>query len=310
MDQNLNPIPSEETPDLSKQYQDILNKYSQELNPSPTPETVTPPPQPQPEPQSEPQSQPEPPVAPPTTPDHESNLFKYFFFFSLIVFLVVFGLVIKSIFFSNLSPQDQTKNITLTPSPTTTSGAVCLLNDKQYQIGETFKSADGCNTCSCGIDLTVSCTELACNSTPTATPAASSNKSYRNTVFGFSFDYPKNFTLTDQLPKTKVEYTNVKDVLTLTDKTNKYSVTIHVLPDGFGPIFPDRQFKLTYSDSSGLTVAEKTDNTENLSPESRILQFSYQGKDHPSILVLSTSPKSDQELEGIIIKLLSSLKFI
>ncbi|HPJ16795.1 MAG TPA: hypothetical protein PK639_01015 [Candidatus Woesebacteria bacterium] len=305
MDQNLNPIPTEETPDLSKQYQDILNKYSQELNKTPTPQ-----PEPQPQPEPEPQSEPQPIAVEPTIPpESESNIFKYFFFFSLIVFLVVFGLVIKSIFFSNITPQDSAKNLTPAPSPTATSGAVCLLNDKQYQIGESFKSADGCNTCSCGIDLTVSCTELACDSTPTATPSATSVKSYKNSVFGFSFDYPKTLTLTDQLPKTKTDYTSTKEKLTLTDKINKYTVTIHVLPDGFGPFFPDRSFVLTYSNEKGLVVAEKKDNTENLSLENRLVQFSYQGKDHPTILVFATSPKSDQNLEELTLQLLSTLRF-
>jgi hypothetical protein len=49
--------------------------------------------------------------------------------------------------------------------PTSTPGveSFCYLNDNKYKLNESFPSADGCNTCSCGLDGTISCTEKACN---------------------------------------------------------------------------------------------------------------------------------------------------
>lgn len=42
--------------------------------------------------------------------------------------------------------------------------AVCTYGDAQYQQGESFPAKDGCNTCTCGKDGMVQCTEMACNS--------------------------------------------------------------------------------------------------------------------------------------------------
>ncbi len=38
----------------------------------------------------------------------------------------------------------------------------CTVGDRTYQPGDTFLDADGCNTCSCGLDGTVGCTAMAC----------------------------------------------------------------------------------------------------------------------------------------------------
>jgi hypothetical protein len=69
-----------------------------------------------------------------------------------------------------------------TPSPTPTSeeddtstGKFCEVNDKKIAQGETFTAADGCNTCTCGEDLTVSCTEKDCSATPSTTLSTPSN---------------------------------------------------------------------------------------------------------------------------------------
>jgi len=40
---------------------------------------------------------------------------------------------------------------------------VCKTSRGIYQVGDTFKSDDGCNKCYCNPDTTISCTEMACN---------------------------------------------------------------------------------------------------------------------------------------------------
>ncbi len=38
----------------------------------------------------------------------------------------------------------------------------CYYNEKPYQVGESFTADDGCNTCSCGLNGQIACTEMAC----------------------------------------------------------------------------------------------------------------------------------------------------
>lgn len=38
----------------------------------------------------------------------------------------------------------------------------CAYNGDRYNPGETFTAEDGCNTCSCGQDGSIACTEIAC----------------------------------------------------------------------------------------------------------------------------------------------------
>lgn len=40
--------------------------------------------------------------------------------------------------------------------------AVCVYNGDEYDIGETFEAADGCNSCGCNEDGQVVCTEMYC----------------------------------------------------------------------------------------------------------------------------------------------------
>jgi hypothetical protein len=106
-----------------------------------------------------------------------NNFFKYLFFIALLIFLGVCGAIVYTIFYSNpnvpqSSPSTNTVNSTATP---TVSTNVCQLNDKTYSVGESFAAADGCNTCSCSADLTISCTTKACEITPTKTATTSAN---------------------------------------------------------------------------------------------------------------------------------------
>lgn len=115
------------------------------------------------------------PVSPPT-----SNLFKYIFYLSLIIFIGVAITILYNLYFKKSLPDNDISNKitptstintvpTITPSETT---LVCNLNDQSYKVGDSFKAADGCNNCTCTEDLTISCTEIACE-TPPSTKSAS-----------------------------------------------------------------------------------------------------------------------------------------
>lgn len=243
MDQTQKPLNDQvtENTDLSKQYQDILNQYSKELqsvetktettpiattpiitatesipappaidplaptsasvaSPEPTPATplepaLATPSEPTPVTPPEPVSAPpvEPPMVTSLPPMPSSlppvitglapvskppkNIFKYFFFLSLLVFLGIFGMIIYTVLNAAANPtriivSDNTP--TVEPTSSSDTGKFCETNDKKIPSGETFPSADGCNTCTCGDDLTISCTEKDCSgkeSTDSASPS-------------------------------------------------------------------------------------------------------------------------------------------
>jgi len=42
----------------------------------------------------------------------------------------------------------------------------CAFDGQRYEVGESFQATDGCNTCFCGEDGQIACTEIACEATP------------------------------------------------------------------------------------------------------------------------------------------------
>ncbi len=195
MDTNdTNPIIDTKAPDQTSEvksedqqkYQQILDEYSQELDKNPAkpnldipipPLPPTPPLSPTTElPSSTP---PEPdPLPEPPPPKKKFNLFKYLFYISALVFLVLVGLLVKDYLTlqqagtsSLSSPAGQsptapvpTTAVNPTDVPTQTD-SVCDLNDIIYQVGDTVPSQDDCNTCTClegdsGPQIT--CTEKDC----------------------------------------------------------------------------------------------------------------------------------------------------
>jgi len=99
-------------------------------------------------------------------PPKENHFFKYLFFFSLFIFIIVLISVILSFINSQKNLNSSTATPTLPLSPTDTPKTFCEINGQQYQIGESFLATDGCNKCACNADLTVVCTEMACEATP------------------------------------------------------------------------------------------------------------------------------------------------
>ena len=77
--------------------------------------------------------------------------------------------------------------------PTDVPEVACELNGVEYKLGESFPSADGCNTCVCQSPDVIACTERACNTTstlntqsttvaPTATKSGTQNPSPTKSV--------------------------------------------------------------------------------------------------------------------------------
>lgn len=141
-------------------------------------------------------------IIPPST--SKINLFQILFVVSLVIFLIVVSAVVFTYFKSQKTPseiRDLTSDISITPTPS--SSITCFLNDKTYKIGESFLSADGCNTCSCSENGSIACTEKACANTPTITKSATTSaipkdwKTYTNSIYKFAFNYPSTLKITE-----------------------------------------------------------------------------------------------------------------
>jgi len=175
----LQPEPEPELPELQPE-------------PEPEPELPQPEPQPQPEPelpQLQPESQPKEtinqfnntqPISEPTLSDFgitpkppQNNVFKIIFIFSLIFFILAASAFTFVYFKSKQNNAANSSTSTSTKiSPTVIQSGSCSLNDKNYSIGESFMAADGCNTCSCESQDTITCTDNECLNTSTATKSA------------------------------------------------------------------------------------------------------------------------------------------
>jgi hypothetical protein len=260
-------------PNENNDYQDILNQYAAsvkpepEVTPEPVKETADPqqflkevnPPQLEPEvtpptptlsiptPPSEPKTTeeikaevdkilaPDQPQNPTTVPPVKSgpNLFKTFFILSLFLFLGVCGFLVYSLFFkSNSSITNNNPSVTPTATPTI-SGVFCDLNDKRYSQGESFPSADGCNTCSCESQDVIVCTEKACAITPaTATPTATKSattssipkdwKIYTDSTYKYSINYPSTWVKDTKLANSTIFLINSPEKIESLKDPNKY----------------------------------------------------------------------------------------
>ncbi len=102
-------------------------------------------------------------------------------------------------------------------------------------------------------DLNKQVAELKATSSTSATTDETANwKTYTNSTYGFSFKYPANFTVADELNKTG-NWTVAKK-LKVSDSTD--GLELWVNPDGFGPFFPEYTYKITPT-ATGLTINSK-----------------------------------------------------
>lgn len=176
MDDQLTALPDSQPDSNESDYQNKLDQLASEIKPEPpfeppvnppTPPTPLPPLPPHP-PVSEPEfssvnNLPPPPV--PTKPT--TNIFKYIFFVSLIIFLTIAALVVNSLIGQPSNPSGYTSTPSTVPATATPSlDQSCELNDQILTVGQSFPAADGCNTCTCQPDLTISCTEIDCGNNP------------------------------------------------------------------------------------------------------------------------------------------------
>lgn len=145
------------------------------------------------QPQSEPLNLTSPPIpeaiipsTPPPSLPKENKFFKYLFFLSLLIFLGVLSAIAYS-FINTQKPFDTSSN-TPTIAPTMSPELFCEINEQEYTVGQSFAATDGCNTCICNPDLTISCTEESCEATPSVSLTPTSTTSATKT--------PDNFTPT------------------------------------------------------------------------------------------------------------------
>lgn len=133
----------------------------------------------------------------PSSSKPNSSVGKVFFTLALILFFAVAAGLSYFLFLvpsnssnSTKSTNDNAKTDSTTPTDTPAdSDGVCELNGKTYQVGESFASADGCNTCSCSSAGVITCTEMACTGTPAVTSATPSAQKSSNLLSSFKVSY-------------------------------------------------------------------------------------------------------------------------
>lgn len=115
-----------------------------------------------------------------------SKFLKNLFIISLIIFLAIVGLIAYFMFLNKPVKKDSVDESLI---PTSVPEAACEYNEVEYKLGESFPSADGCNTCVCQSPDVISCTLRTCNTnsitkveTTTVTPAPSATKSGIKTI--------------------------------------------------------------------------------------------------------------------------------
>lgn len=243
------PIEPEEAP---------LNPPEEVINPPqieapPAPEAITPPPVTEaiipPSPQIE-----LPPESSEISPKKPNHFFKYLFFFSLIIFIVVLVLVVISFLNSQKSVSNGRDIPENNIPPTSVPTAFCELNNQQYLVSATFTADDGCNTCTCGEDLTVTCTTNTCDLTPT-TPATSSPSAEPSTsTLKSQVEDWKTYTKSSEnlsLDKCEVESTASASLKDIVSKNSIFTKTI----DGVKLAYSSK-FNFTEEDIRKFTMCQ------------------------------------------------------
>ena len=314
---NPQPIPEIEVQPKSEPEVEIKPQSEIEVKPQPeiTPEPLNLTTPPAPEAITTPETPMElPPESSDLVPPKENHFFKYLFFFSLFVFIIV----LVSINFSFINSQkslSDTKNPPTNSSPTLAPVGVCEVNGQTYTVGESFPATDGCNSCSCDENLQIACTAMSCEPTKSATTSAIPKdwKTYSNKIYNISFQYPNTFSISDELPKTKTQG-GPKTALELTDSKNNYQISIIIDPAGFGPIFADKKITLDYSPSNGLfstkVIPSSEEDNNYLSQDKKTLWYEFDNNSLSNLTIITNATKADTKLEILTAQILFSFKFL
>lgn len=136
-------------------------------------------------------------------------------------------------------------------------------------------------------------------------------KTYTNSVFGFSFQYPNEYTAKDNLPKTLVNETGIQQSLEITDKTNlqKPTLTLHINPAGWGSEFADILYQMS-AQQGKITIAKIESGgieTNNNDGTTYIHAYGNFGKNYYSIIF---SFKEDaKDYEPVFRQILESFRY-
>jgi hypothetical protein len=109
----------------------------------------------------------------------QNNIFKIIFIISLIIFVLT-ATILAFVYFKNQNNSTTSTSTNYVPqnnsasqnTPTPTITGTCFLNDKTYQIGDSFAASDGCNICTCKSQNNISCSDNQCLSSKSSTESA------------------------------------------------------------------------------------------------------------------------------------------
>ncbi len=202
-----------------------------------------------------------PPIYFPSEPiqDKPSNFFKYLFYFSLTLFMVVVSAIIYNLFSNQSEPAPTSVNpATAGPTPTKIISQFCELNDKKYIVGESFPSTDSCNTCSCTPNLTIACTEKACV-TPEPT-VKTVGKTYKDIKYGYQFECPTTAKYVveatsvngNKIPFKQESCTSGESVTTISVYDN---TVVHSFGDIKTTISPDKKYIVTLEGDDDFVIS-------------------------------------------------------
>ncbi len=139
-------------------------------------------------------------------------------------------------------------------------------------------------------------------------------KMYTNKVFKFTFKYPSEYQLTDNLQESTDPLAwTTKKYIQLDNSTNSCSMSMMINPDGFGPWFPNKFLNLAYSFDTGFYVVTETSSTENLTENVYNLVLSGTDSKAPyTFLAFANCPDNQTNrtyLDKLVRQILSTFKF-
>lgn len=115
-------------------------------------------------------------------------------------------------------------------------------------------------------DLQTAATSAVDISSEATTDEIADWKTYANSTYGFSFKYPAELTVSDQLDQTG--NWNVSKKLEISDSIDNLNLWVN--PDGFGPFFPEYTYTISAS-SNGLSITSKKDSSSENSEDNKTL---------------------------------------